>query len=186
MQSFRVTKPAIPRSRNSTIRRLNLAAAIELSGNKAMVSCTECARHGVECFYDSERSTRCAECLRKNRNCDGSFSLEEFRKVVDQKKLVEAELLKKRRLIAETRRRLAELEEDGLKTEEWLLHLKEQSDRMLSREMRALGVLDSCSEDQSLALGDQSVFVTPAPDPSQVDLAGFFFSDDPQLFLDVS
>jgi len=194
MQSSRVSKPSrssrsfggrlSSRSNDSTARRLNLALAIELSGTRAMVSCSQCALHGVDCFFDSERSTRCAECLRRQRNCDGSFSLEEFRKIGEQKKQVEAELLKKERLIAEARRRLVELEEEGVKTKEWLAHLKEQSDRMLSREMRALGVLSSQPDDQEIALGNQSPFQHSVPDPSNVDLAGLFFSEDPQWFLD--
>jgi hypothetical protein len=98
--------------------------------------------------------------------------------------LAEAELFKKRQMIAEARRRLVELEEEGLKTEEWLQHLQETSNRMLRREMQALGVLSSHKPDESLALGDQSLFDAPAPEPSHVDLADLFFSDDPQWILD--
>jgi hypothetical protein len=149
-----------------------------------MVACTFCADNNRTCHYDREVSVSCAECLRRGRPCDGSFSLAEFRKVGEQKKLAEAELLKKERMIAEARRRLLELEEEGLKTKEWLQHLRTTSERMLKREMEALGVFSSYQPEESLALGDQSLFQLPAPDPSQVDLADLFFSEDPQAVLD--
>ncbi len=186
MSQFRISKLSVrtPRSRNPVTRRLALAEAITSLGHEAMVSCTECARHGAACFFDQERSTRCAECIRHQRTCDGSFSLEEFRKIGEQKKQVEADLLKKERMIAEARRRLVELEEDGVRTKEWLQHLNEVSGRMLSREMRALGVLSPQPDDQKIALGNQSPFLHSVPDPTDVDLADLFFSSDPQWFLD--
>lgn len=187
--SSRVVKPSRSRGypkRSSTERRKDLISALTDSGTISMVACSFCASNSLACYYDREISVSCAECLRRGRHCDGSFSLEEFRKVGEQKKLAEAELLKKERMIAEARRRLLELEEEGIKTKEWLQHLKDTSDRMIQREMQALDVLSSRSSSDSVALGDQSLFQLPAPDPSNVDLADWFFSDDPQSFLDSS
>lgn len=149
-----------------------------------MVAYTFCAENDFACHYDRDVSVSCAQCLQRGWSCDSSFSLTEFRKVGEQKEVAESELLKKEQMIAETRRRLLELEEDGLKSKEWLQHLRDISERMLRCEMRALGVLSPRRPQDSLALGNQSLFQSLAPNLSQVNLVDLFFSDDPQRVLD--
>lgn len=52
-----------------------------------MVACSERVARGSECYYNRRQSVRCHECAgNRNRKCDGSFALEEFRKVRELKK----------------------------------------------------------------------------------------------------
>lgn len=196
MHRFRVSKtskpktpkvPKIPkplRPRNEAERLLEVAAAIAVKENEAMVSCTECIKHNVTCYYDREQSVKCADCLKHQRTCDGTFSLEEFREIGEQKKKAEDELFAKRQLIAEARRKLLELEDEGIQSELWLRHLKDVSDRMIQREMAALGVLHNKPPSQQLALGDQSLNQHTLPSLDQIDFSSVFFSEDPQGILD--
>ena len=193
MRQFRIAKfpkpqkaPKPPRFRaqSETKRLAAVAEALSISSNEAMVACSSCVASKVTCYYDRERSMKCAECLRHQRDCDGTFSLEEFRQVGEQKKLAEAELLKKKQLIAEARRRLVELEDEGIQSEIWLNHLKDVSGRMIEREMAALGVLAPQAPERRIALGDQLIFSHPLPDWSQLDFSAVYFSDDPQAALD--
>ncbi|KAK5175952.1 hypothetical protein LTR44_011482 [Exophiala sp. CCFEE 6388] len=78
----------------------------------------------------------------KNIKCDGSFSLEEFRKVVDEKKAFEEKSRRKRKEIARLRRALADAESEDSQLQDSLSRLEEVSSRMIRREMQALGVLD--------------------------------------------
>ena len=91
MQNFKVFKKK-PRSsrppRNETLRLQAVADSISVDENKAMVACSECVKHDAVCYYDRSQSVKCAECLRCRRDCDGTFSLEEFRKIGEQKKLL--------------------------------------------------------------------------------------------------
>jgi len=149
-----------------------------------MVACTECANHNVTCFYDREQSVKCSECLRYQRNCDGTFSVEEFRKVGEQKKQLQSKSRRKRREIARLRQVLLKAQKDLLDAEESdsdlqdsIAKLEEQSSRMLRREMEALGVFDSveasAGPQQELALADPDFifdgqFVTDSVDWDQV------------------
>jgi hypothetical protein len=149
-KSRRSSKPA-----ESWAERIErLAQSISISDNIAMVSCTACVKAGVTCYYDRERSVKCAECLRHQRGCDGTFALEEFRKVGEQKKLIEAQAREKRRAIAKLRKALADLEAEDVDLQDDLARLNDVSSRMLRREMTALGVMDSLDTEQEVALGD--------------------------------
>ena len=92
---------------------------------------------------------KCAECLRFRRKCDGTFAMEEFRKVGEQKKMLEAQSLEKGRKLQELRKKLlgarrallevescfALTEEEDLKIRDELRLVKEKSDKILKREM---------------------------------------------------
>lgn len=171
---FRTSRP----SRRSERDRLD-SIADAISGdskNLAMVACTNCVNAKSLCYYDRERSKKCAECLRHQRECDGTFSLEEFRKVGEQKKEAEAVVLEKERTIARMRRALVEAEEEGLKAKEWLAHLSDVSSRMIQREMMALGVFEEIPPDRSIALGEPLATLSPPPNAT---LADYYFAEDP-------
>src|SRR5689334_15712384 len=99
MSQFRVTKPSLP-SRSSTYRRLRLGLAVEAEDNRSMAPCSHCRSSDEVCFFSEELSTRCARCLTKNLKCDGSFSLSEFKSVLEQKKQISARSKQKREEIA--------------------------------------------------------------------------------------
>lgn len=144
----RTTKPERPKS----ARNDELADAIKSSGIVAMVSCTACVNNGVECYYDREQSVKCAECVRHQRKCDGSFSLQEFRKVGDQKKSIKEKSQRKRREIAKLRKALVALEDEDNDLQEELARLDDISSRMLKREMQALGVFEQLDPEQEIAM----------------------------------
>ena len=112
MQQFRVIKARSTKSTKPSLswgeRRARLADLISTPENLVMVSCTACADHGVVCYYSREQSVRCAECLRHQRECDGTFSVKEFRKVGEQKKRLAVKSRAKRREITRLRRVLME------------------------------------------------------------------------------
>jgi len=194
MQSLRPTKIKFRKSTkprpNEALRLQLAAAAIIESGIIAMVSCTECVKHNNVCYYDREQSVKCAECLRKQRSCDGTFALEEFRKVGEQKKLLQARAAEKRRVNMRHRKALmdarqaaivaqaslvaaekqameAEVEEADLSAE--IAYLDDQSSRMLRRELQALGVMSSVEESQEVVLADPDFVWEAMPVSAQID-----------------
>ena len=50
--------------------RIKLARDIE-TRNFEMSPCSHYEREGRQCVVDSEQSSRCAECVRRKRSCDG-------------------------------------------------------------------------------------------------------------------
>jgi len=156
MQQFRVSKPKPGKSskprKSWNDRRVELADSLSIPSNAVMVACSECVSRDVVCYFDRERSVKCAECLRRQCDCDGSFSLEEFRKVAEQKKQIQSKSRDKRREIARLRAVLAAAEAEDVELQDSVAKLDDVSDRMLRREMQALGVLnDSLSFDVVLA-----------------------------------
>lgn len=150
-----------------------------------MPACTECASHNRECYYDSKRSVKCAGCLEHQKECDGTFSLEEFRKVGETKKVLAAksrrqrrEIAKLRKALLEAQKALQEAEEEDVKLQDSLEHWEEVTDRMLRREMRALGVLREQPEDQEIALADPlEDSWAEAPFVEQIDWSEIWRSD---------
>jgi hypothetical protein len=173
MQQFRINKPKPSKSSKPAVswseRRALLAASISISENKAMVSCTPCVNNGVVCYYDRHQSVKCAECLCCQRDCDGTFSVEEFRKVGEQKKRLQAESRAKRREIAHLRGVLAEVEAEDVGIQDSLAQLEERSSRMLRREMQALGVMDSLGTEQEVVLGDSAFAWAGLPVTESID-----------------
>lgn len=174
VKKVRSSKPV----RDWHIRRVEIADLLSSDpDNEAMVSCTECINHDVVCYYDREQSVSCAECLRHQRKCDGTFSVEEFRKVGEQKKQLISKSRLKRREIARLRKTLAALEESDADIQDSLAALEDKSSRMLRREMQALGVfesvIDSSGADREVALSEPEFvfdgqFVTDSIDWEQV------------------
>jgi hypothetical protein len=165
MQPFSANKSRVRRSskpsRPKALRDQDIADSLTYQKTEAMVACTECVNNNATCYYDREQSVKCAECLRYRRNCDGTFSLEEFRRVVDQKRALRAkarasrsEVLRLRKVAAEAQAALAAAESGELAEEEELAKLEERSSRMLRREMQALGVMESLDSGQEVALAD--------------------------------
>lgn len=150
-------------------RRNEIADSLESDiDNIAMVACSECVRNNTVCYYDREQSVSCAACLRHQRSCDGTFSLEEFRRVGDQKKEVRQKSRQKRKEIARLRRLLLEAEEEDVALQDSLAELEQKSEAMLRREMQALGVLEPFSDEQLVAWGSAEPSL-PALSTDQVD-----------------
>jgi len=143
-----------------------------------MVACTECVNHGVVCYYDREQSVKCAACLRHQRSCDGTFSLEEFRKVGEQKKQLKSKSRLKRREIARLRKVLADAESEDADLQDSLAQLDEVSSRMLHREMQALGVFNSVDTGQDVALADPGFVFDGVPVTESIDWSGVWGSGD--------
>lgn len=59
------------RSRKTAERR-DLSAIIDRQGAEADMPCTYCFRNKKPCRFD-DKSTRCSECVRRGRSCDGTF-----------------------------------------------------------------------------------------------------------------
>ncbi|KAK5175941.1 hypothetical protein LTR44_011501 [Exophiala sp. CCFEE 6388] len=167
--------------RSSTQRRADLVSAIELSVPPAMVACSNCARSGDVCYFAEERSRRYSCCLRKNIDCDGSFSLEEFRKVVDEKKVFKEKSRRKRKETARLRRALVQAQDalcaaetEDTEFQESLSRLEEVSSRMLRREMLALGVLNEQPPNESGAFADPDLPWSEIPVNDVVDWDAVF------------
>lgn len=170
---------------SSTARRKALAAAIELEGILTMVACSNCVRSGDFCYFLKERSQKCSCCIRKNAECDGSFSLAELRRVGEQKKVLKSKSRAKRREISRLRQKrvlaygalleaqqelakidadIAKEEDDDIAFTDDLSRLEEKSSLMLRREMQALGALDEVSEGEEIALAEPEAW--PPADPA--------------------
>ena len=145
-----------------------------------MVACTPCAEAGAVCYYDREQSISCARCIEKRGTgvrCDGTFSLGEFRKIGEQKKLIKRQRQEKERQIAKLRAELASLESESVDLGDTLLHLKEVSDNMIRREMQALGVLDNTPQ-ESVAF-DVNDITVDAPVLESIDWDNVFHMPNP-------
>ena len=174
MQAFKIQKTKPPKSSKPVIpwqRRQNeIADYIEfVEKTEAMVACTECANHGEVCFYSREQSVKCAACLRHRRECDGTFSVEELRKIGEQKKQIAAKSRAKRREIARLRKTLADLEGDDADLQDSLARLDEVSSNMLKREMQALGAFDKLPASEDVALAEPEFFLEGTPVTSSID-----------------
>ena len=193
MQRFSLKKRKSSKPPKEDPARLqDLADGIESDRNNlAMVKCSECVKHNRLCFYDREQSVKCSECLRHQRKCDGTFSLEEYRKVGAEKRRVtegvrrkHKEMLRLRRVMVEARQALlaaesdlALVEEDNVKLEEDLSRLEDKSNKMLQREMLALGVLSDLDVEQEVAPADPSFVWEGMPVTEQVDWSLILSSD---------
>jgi hypothetical protein len=125
--------------------------------------------HGVVCYYDRERSIKCTAYLRFQRNYDSTFSIEEFRKVGEQKKQLVSKTRAKRREIVRLRKALAAIESDEAELEATLALLEEKSSNMLKREMLALGVMDSLNTEKEVALAEPLFVWANMPVTNSID-----------------
>jgi len=194
MQSYRVGKINSRKSskpvKGWNLRRNEIADSLSVRENLAMVACTECTKGKVLCYYDREQSIKCAECLRHQRDCDGTFSMEEFRKVGEQKKLLQAQCRDKRREMARLRKtlmearlammaaetNLASVESEEVELSDSLASLEDISSRMLRREMLALGALNSLDTEQEVALSEPGHVWEGVPVTDSIDWAAVFES----------
>lgn len=205
MQAFRVSKPKPPRSSKPPVpwqqRQNEIADFLESAKIEAMVACTECANNGEACFYLREHSVKCAACLRHRRECDGTFSVEELRKVGEQKKQLSAksrakrrEITRLRKTLTEARRSLAalesemaEVEEEDISLQDSLARLDEVSNNMLKREMMALGAFDRVPVEQEVALAEPDFVMQGAPVTDSIDWSVVWnFGEDGQAESSVS
>ena len=99
------------------------------------MACTECANRSDMCYYSREQSVKCIAYLRNRRECDGTFSVEELRKIGEQKKQLSAKSRAKRREIARLKRLMVEAEEADVSFQDKLERLEKVSNNMLKREM---------------------------------------------------
>ncbi|EXJ65082.1 hypothetical protein A1O7_01422 [Cladophialophora yegresii CBS 114405] len=148
-----------------------------------MVSYTEYMNHSEVCFYSREQSVKCAACLRHRRECDGTFSVEELRKIGEQKKQLSAKSRAKRREIARLRKTLvdarrslaalecemAKVEEEDSSLQDSITKLDEVSSNMLKREMMALGAFDKAPARAEVALAEPNFVWQDAPLTESVD-----------------
>jgi len=177
VQRIRSRKSSKP-ERSKQTRNSELADAISTPDNIAMVACTACVNENVVCYYDRSESVKCAECLRHQRNCDGTFALEEFRKVGEQKKKLASKSREKRKEIARLRKALAEAECEDNEVQDSLAHLEDVSERMIRREMLALGAFDRVPENQEVAFADPSFPWAEVPVNDTVDWEAILGSGD--------
>jgi hypothetical protein len=84
LKSRKTSKPA----RSPSDCYLELTDSISVEENIMIVICTECVNHNAVCYYDWEQLVKCVACLQHQCDYDGTFSLEEFRKVGEQKKVL--------------------------------------------------------------------------------------------------
>lgn len=73
-----------------TRARLALAADVESRGSVTEMPCTRCFRNNLACIM-SEGSSRCSECIRVARSCDGTFVASSLTKLAQQQKKLEDE-----------------------------------------------------------------------------------------------
>lgn len=169
------------------------------------MSCSECVKNNETCYYDREQSVKCAGCLRHQRTCDGTFALEQFRKVGVEKKRLQSQAHRKRREALRLRKTLmdarkasieareamveseallaeaeehahaADLEEAALN--ESIASLDERSSRMLRREMQALGVMDALPEEREVVLAEQDFVWQGMPITDSIDWESVFRVD---------
>lgn len=165
MSSFRVAKPSSTRRRQLLIAILESEPKNLLPG---MARCSQCVQHDAVCYHDSARATKCSECIRRGRKCDGTFSLVELKKIGDLQREAQKKSRLKRQQIAklssallEQQSALAKLQSEGLKLQSEDARLRHEDvelqnqislldatrDRILKREMEALGVLREEAKD---------------------------------------
>jgi hypothetical protein len=187
MPQHRVAKVRLPKSnkpipsRFERIQHLYQALVIDEYRAPDNMRCTQCANNDCVCYYDRKTSVKCAECLRFQRDCDGTFSLEEFRKVGEQKKTEQEkrrqkskEIARLRRALMDAQRALVAAEEEQNELDDSIAHLEEVSSTMLRREMQALGVFNSLPEGQEIALGDPNFVWSDVPVNDTIDWSEVF------------
>ena len=159
MQNFRVCKKK-PRSsrppRNETLRLQVVADSISVKENKAMVACSECVKNNAVYYYDRSQSVKCAECLRRRRDCDGTFSLEEFRKIGEQKRLLKEKARERR------------LETSRLRTLQSSVQLEARRAKLAADEARQVLLVAEAAAEERLA---EAMRRTAAAELEEVALA---------------
>jgi glycine/serine hydroxymethyltransferase len=83
---------------------------ISVEDNAAMIACTKYMENNVMCYYDRSQLIKYAECLRHQRSYNGTFALEEFRKVGEQKKTLQAKARVEKRRVVRLRRVMLKLQ----------------------------------------------------------------------------
>ena len=144
-----------------------------------MVSCTQCINHGVVCYYDKAQSVKCAACLRHQRKCDGSFSVEELRRVSEQKKQLQSKVREKRHQLQKLRQALADAENETNSLDESIVMLEDIANRMLRHKIMALGAFNNVvamsGSEQEVALAEPDFVLDGLPYMEVPDLS---FLDD--------
>ena len=82
--------PAV-RSRNSTIRRLDLADCIDNFGDTMVQKCSNCVKHNRVCKVHL-RSRKCNHCNRHNQRCDVKVTQSEFRRLTEEKQKLKRQI----------------------------------------------------------------------------------------------
>jgi len=82
--------PRVP-SRNSTQRRLDLAAFIDTFGDDMVQKCSTCVKHNRVCKVHL-RSGRCNHCNRQNQRCDVKVTQSEFRRLTEEKQKLKRQI----------------------------------------------------------------------------------------------
>jgi hypothetical protein len=160
-----------------------------------MVSCTQCINDGVVCYYDRSQSAKCAECLRRQQHYDGTFALEEYRRVGDLKKqLLEKSRQKRRemqrlrktlmnarqqladaqRTLGDAEKAVGDVEAEDNDLQNSIAELEDRSSRMIQREMQALGVVNSLDTEQGIVLGDPDFVWSEIPVTETTDWSEVF------------
>lgn len=174
IMSGRIEKP---KSRK-TQSRLALASAIELSGTATEMPCTRCFRQNLACKMD-EKSSRCAECVRVGRSCDGTFVASSLTRLLAQQRKLEAEEADAEEALFLLQTQLSTAVGRLARLRRMKKVVKEKSSEAFRRGMQELdeedGVSSSIVDQENFVIGDiQSMGVPNNPDWSSLGLGDEF------------
>ena len=134
--------------------RIELARDIEDHGIQ-MAPCSHCSREGRRCIFLEERSLRCAECVRRKRNCNARA--DEWEKNVpseSQRMAIDTQI---RSLEAEKAEAMAKV----LRLQKQEDFLRKRKLEMTRRGLRYLEELDAAEEKERLEAEKQTASENP-------------------------
>lgn len=161
--------------------RLKLAREIESSGVE-MNPCSHCQKQNRKCVLDNEKSSRCAECVRSKKACDGKASSWEANvpsmgdwesiarqkaKLEDQEEEAMAKILRLRKQRKFLLRREAEMTKRGLKFLDELDAAEENEKKNAEEKAVAAQIVQSegdllATDNRGLAIADD-LFTAVSP-----------------------
>lgn len=173
-----------------TQNRLDLAVAIESSGRTSEMPCTRCFRQNMACKMD-ERSSRCAECVRAGRSCDGNFVASSLSRLLAQQRKLEAEEEDAEEAFFLLQTQLSTAANRLARLRRMKKVLKEKSSEAFRRGMQELdeedGVASSVPNPENFIVGDlRSLGVPDVPDWSSYGLGEEFSGLGPLVTSDSS
>jgi hypothetical protein len=130
-----------------------------------MVACSFCSNAGAICTVGRD-SSRCSRCVEKNLRCDGTFSVEEFDKISEQRRRLQVTVNESKRrsaeLMAQLAAELTRQSTSSLRLRAQLKALSSRQDSMLRREVQALEELDALESAEAAVSGVEPSWEDPA------------------------